>query len=282
MEIAINYSPQAAELLKRGAIAPDRFKLPDFPEMLAEARQVGPVYVHFPFGAGTPRAREIDVAATERWLADTQTPCVNVHLNARDRDWPDLAARWREPAAQDELAAAALDDLRWFAGRFGPGRVIAENVPTWGAASDYNALFVEPGRIAEVIRAAEVGLLLDLSHARLTAEYLGVDARDYIEALPVERLRELHVTGVGEDGPGRFDHQPMHDDDWPFVTWALERIGAGAWGRPWVVSLEYGGTGPFFGPRSDPAVIARDLPRLTDLVRGAARRRLVDLAGGAE
>ena len=54
MNFAINYSPQAGELLKQGKIEINLFKCPDWPELIQEASALAPVYVHFPLIAGQP------------------------------------------------------------------------------------------------------------------------------------------------------------------------------------------------------------------------------------
>jgi uncharacterized protein (UPF0276 family) len=43
------------------------------------------------------------------------------------------------------------------------------------------------------------GLLLDVSHAWLSAHYAGRPARDFVAALPLHRVVELHVAGVEAD-----------------------------------------------------------------------------------
>jgi uncharacterized protein (UPF0276 family) len=43
------------------------------------------------------------------------------------------------------------------------------------------------------------GLLLDVSHAWLSAHYAGRPARDFVATLPLERVIELHVAGVERD-----------------------------------------------------------------------------------
>jgi len=51
-ELRINYSTQAADLLKQGKIQVERFKCPDWPDMIAEASQLCPVAVHVNLKAG--------------------------------------------------------------------------------------------------------------------------------------------------------------------------------------------------------------------------------------
>ena len=43
------------------------------------------------------------------------------------------------------------------------------------------------------------GLLLDVSHAWLSAHYAGGSARDFVASLPLDRVIELHVAGVEVD-----------------------------------------------------------------------------------
>lgn len=43
------------------------------------------------------------------------------------------------------------------------------------------------------------GMLLDVAHARLSAFYAGISAREFVASLPLERIVELHVAGVEED-----------------------------------------------------------------------------------
>jgi uncharacterized protein (UPF0276 family) len=43
------------------------------------------------------------------------------------------------------------------------------------------------------------GFLLDVAHAWLTAHYAGLPPREFVAALPLERIVELHVAGVEPD-----------------------------------------------------------------------------------
>jgi hypothetical protein len=94
-----------------------------------------------------------------------------------------------------------------------------------------------------------------------------MDQRDYMAKLPVERLRELHFTGVHDlDGYWQ-DHLPALEDDWQALIWVLERIRSGEWPRPWLLAFEYGGIGEKFAGRSDPQVIAEQVPCLYELLK---------------
>jgi uncharacterized protein len=145
--------------------------------------------------------------------------------------------------------------------------VIAENA-MWDTEWEIPLPVLQPEVISQVVRETGVGFLLDLAHARVTSLQMGIDVRDYVSRLPLDHLRELHITGVlyQRDKDRWNDHFPMTEPDWALAEWAFDQIQLGAWSQPWVVSLEYGGIGPAFEWRSDADVIAVDVTRLAALV----------------
>lgn len=101
----------------------------------------------------------------------------------------------------------------------------------------------------------------------MTCKYLKTDVYDYIKKLPLDRLKELHITGIQQDGNQRLrDSMPMTEEDWDLAGWVLKNIQTGNWPEPWVASLEYGGIGPAFEWRTDSKVLASQVPRLEELI----------------
>lgn len=268
MKLAVNYSPQAAELLDAGKIAFDLYKCPDWPDMIETARAQRPVYVHFPLMAGRGNIEQVGWDTIGHLLADTGTLFVNTHLAPRAADFR-LSPDSTDPAGADELIRAMLADITPLARRFGRERVILENA-NWDPGYDIPRLVLDADTICRIVVDSGCGFLLDLAHARMAAAYLGLDAREYIAGLPVDRLRELHITGTryDEDEARLVDHFPMTAPDWELAAWAFERIHRGEWRKPDIVALEYGGTGPAFAWRSEADVLAADVPRLRELVKG--------------
>src|SRR3972149_2965400 len=80
MNLALNYSQAAAELVADRRIDIDYFKCPDWPDMITEARRYRPVAVHFSLRAGTGLLHETDWAFIDRLLQLTGTPFVYLHL----------------------------------------------------------------------------------------------------------------------------------------------------------------------------------------------------------
>ena len=92
----------------------------------------------------------------------------------------------------------------------------------------------------------------------------------HLAGLPVENLRELHITGIGPHEGCLVDHMEMQAADWVLLDWALEQIRAGLWAVPGVAALEYGGIGEPFRWRSQKSVLAEQVPQLYRRLRGKA------------
>lgn len=254
MLFAINYSRPAAELAQAGRLPIDRFKCPNWPDMVAEAQPHRPVAVHFDLKAGSGKLTRMDWEPVQTFLDQTGTPHVNVHLETSLKDLPDVPPGSNRPEHCQRVLERMLADVQAAVDRFGAERVIAENVP-YRPGSRPLAACADPQIIRTVIETTGCGLLLDISHARISAHSLGMDERAYLTQLPVEHLREMHFTGVQQVDGWLQDHQPALEADWQALDWVLERIRCGDWPRPWMLAFEYGGVGGKFTEQSNPEVI---------------------------
>lgn len=291
-KFAVNYSAAVADLVDRGDVTVDLYKVPAWPDLIERVNGSSPVYVHFPvragMGTGTPINTETgaapDWSAFERMLTGTGTPWISAHMGPQPEDHPELVqAPWETQVAA--ITEALVRDMGALVDRFGADQVVGENI------FEYFGTHLRPAVIPEVlttvVETTGCGLLLDLSHARLAALGLGVDAKAYIEALPVSRLREVHVTGI-QRFEGRWvrlaetggmpqptidhwrgnliDHLPMTDQDWDVFDWAMGRIRDGAWATPEIVAFEYGGIGPEFEAVMLREELAAQVPRFYGMV----------------
>ncbi|MDX2163075.1 MAG: DUF692 family protein [bacterium] len=288
MEFSVNWSPQARDLLRAGKIQIDRWKVTDWDSMIADARVDAPVYVHFPLVLGQNRLMNTDWERVETLLRETSTPHVNVHLEP----WRTVLGDLPHEEVMDLCIREAQEVVRRFGGEY----VVLENIPyRREQAARKFASTVTAEAVTRVIEEAGCRLLLDTGHARITADALGLDVHDYIRALPLARLREVHQVGVitftqaiydsarahagFEEYYARYeseyqfgilmDHFGMESEtDWSLFGWLLEQIQHGIAAAPRLIAFEYGGTGGPFSWRSDPAVLARDVPRLYAMVHG--------------
>ncbi len=289
MRFAVHYSRPAADLVDAGRIAIDAFKCPAWPGLVAAVQAKYPFYVHFPLRVGqgiggavdTETHQPADWGKVEALLAQTGTSFVNVHLEPTVADHPDIPTDTTDPGDIARLTDCLIRDVRAVVERFGPERVIAENVPN--ADGCLRPAYL-PTVVRRVVEECDCGLLFDISHARRAARALGMEAKEYIDLLPVARTREIHLTGIQQFDDrwvavmrnadlsdaviAQFadrwqDHLPLTEVDWQFTAWSLEQIARGRWGQPGVIALEYGGVGPLWEALTDPAILAEQVPRLS-------------------
>jgi uncharacterized protein (UPF0276 family) len=296
VKYSINYSQAAAALHRAGEIKVDLFKCPAWPEAIKAALDAHNVYVHFPLTVGTGVGDAINIESgqpadwrkIEELLAETNTPFVDLHLGPAIDAYPEIPAESMEPAHIDLIRENLIKDVKSVVERFGPDRVIVENVHS-GHGHHPRPVYL-PEVINSVVEETGCGFLFDLSHAQLAADRLGVDIRDYIRGLPRGAIREIHVTGIHRF-EGRWveiaqkagfdqaiidqyrgqlvDHLPMTEPDWAFLSWSISQIREGIWGKPWVITFEYGGIGGMFAPMTDGEVIRRQVPRMVEMIKRA-------------
>jgi uncharacterized protein (UPF0276 family) len=267
MNLAINYSPQAAALLTEGSIQIDYFKCPDWPDLIAEAQKFRSAAVHFEIIASAGNLHLKDWSLVDRLLEETGTHYINLHLASNVKDFPGFELKVTDPRQKKQVVDRLLADVCAVVERYGAERVIAENVPFRGIPGHHILQPAgEPEVIREVIETAGCGLLFDISHARMAAHYLGMDEINYISRLPLSRLRELHFTGIHViDGILR-DHLPALPQDWQSLDWVLNQIRQGIWSKPWLLAFEYGGVGEVFAWRTDSQVMLEQVPLLYERV----------------
>jgi uncharacterized protein (UPF0276 family) len=91
-----------------------------------------------------------------------------------------------------------------------------------------------PDIITEIMETTDSGLLLDISHARLAASFQGRHVRSYLEKLPLERMMQIHVSGIRKQfGRLRDAHESLQEEDYTLLKWVLGKC------QPRVITLEY-------------------------------------------
>ena len=94
--------------------------------------------------------------------------------------------------------------------------LLIENVPFYGFRGTLRCA-TDPGVITLICNEADVGLLLDLAHLRVSAWHRKEDVDEYFMKLPLDLVREIHVCGPAPDperGYLRDRHLEMQDVDY--------------------------------------------------------------------
>ena len=81
--------------------------------------------------------------------------------------------------------------------------------------------------LAEIASRADCSILLDVNNIHVSAVNHGFNARDYINAIPAERVGEMHLAGYSDEGGFLIDthDHPVADPVWELYAAAIRRFG---------------------------------------------------------
>jgi hypothetical protein len=111
--------------------------------------------------------------------------------------------------------------------------IILENSPQYFAVP--GSTMAMPEFIAETVRRCDVGLLLDITHFLIMTSNMGYDPAEAAAALPLDRVVEVHMSGMSlQSGRWWDDHSaPVPDAAFDFLAMIAGRI------SPTAVTFEY-------------------------------------------
>ena len=124
------------------------------------------------------------------------------------------------------LVADHIDEVQNTLGR----QMLLENPSSYLAFEE--STWAEPDFLAELVHRTGCGLLLDVNNVFISARNLDFAPKGYIDAYPLEAVREIHVGGHDEDtddhgAPLLIDShgKPVVDPVWALLEYTLERSG---------------------------------------------------------
>jgi uncharacterized protein (UPF0276 family) len=246
--VGLAYGPGIPEFSARHAELVDYVEVPF--EQLRHAPSVGAIQATVPVVlhcasmsvAGFLPPSDATVDAIAREAERTQTPWIGEHLafvsadgitEEANRDAaPTNLTFTLCPQLSDETVERVAENLALLRPRL-PVPLILENSPQYYAIPGSTMSLVD--FVAEVASRCDVDLLLDLSHHTITSRNTGADPFAEVERLPLERVVEIHISGLStQSGIVWDDHATPAPDE---VFALLERVLHRA--RPRAVTIEY-------------------------------------------
>jgi uncharacterized protein (UPF0276 family) len=204
--------------------------LPDYPMLLHNSI--------YDWSLSHPKALEQQdvIPRTLDVIAKTRTPWLSVHLGFSSTSVV-FKENWMQPLSPT-LESNSL--LRYICHNFSdfaslvPIPVILENLDYYpNGAYEY---VCEPKFITDVLRETNAGMLLDIAHARVSASRFGLSIHEYLKQLPLNRVRQLHISGPRwRNGVLEDDHEVLLEEDYKLLEYVLDSA------NPLALTLEYKG-----------------------------------------
>ncbi len=104
-------------------------------------------------------------------------------------------------------------------------RILVENVSTY---LEYQASeLTEWEFLNRIAEACDCDVLLDVNNIFVSASNHGFDPNTYLESIPSERVREIHLAGYEDQGTHLLDThgEAVHEPVWRLYRTAIERLG---------------------------------------------------------
>jgi uncharacterized protein len=104
-------------------------------------------------------------------------------------------------------------------------QILLENVSSYVAFRE--STMPEWEFVSEVATRADCGILLDVNNVYVSARNHGFDSRQYLAAIPVDRVGQFHLAGHSDRGTYLFDTHdgPVADSVWDLYATAVGRFG---------------------------------------------------------
>jgi uncharacterized protein len=247
MKIAVNYSKALLSLLEKDPKLPiDYIKGPtspfpgcwhQFEDELPYARLPHLAQLEVIFLGHRELQQRFNAQTVMKVLECTKPTYLSTHLEARIDFFPELREyqHHNHPEVQKVLKSHFLKAISEVKAQIKIPLVL-ENFPyyTWWRNFRWGS---EPQFIREICLESDCGFLLDIAHARCSAWHMRRDVMDYIQELPLDRLREIHLGGVCErpEEGLRDTHTALTEADYELVKILLAKT------HPETITIEYGG-----------------------------------------
>ncbi len=256
MLFGCNFSKTLMELLHKDDSLCDYIKIGAFGKteaFLDEAYALKPLLLHG-FGwferGGMKDMSVMDYEHMNAYLTKYQTPYLGMHALA----YPDDASQVSDMLAHMAGVFTEISERL-------ECELIIENMDH-SLHYDYETSVIEtvtPEFYTELLERTGLNMLFDLSHALVSAYQLGIGIYDYLEGLPLEKIREIHISGSFYSNEiGYKDiHGIMNEDDYRIAEFLSNHPRVKQSGCLKMVTLEYGTVDV-----ADPEAIVTQMNRL--------------------
>jgi uncharacterized protein (UPF0276 family) len=238
-KLTVDFSNALVDLLKEEGVTIDGVEVgpwfsPDEIKRLKERLPGVPFYFHASSIVSRIKVREAAITRLREYLACTQSPWLSLHIELLPWHVYLLSKHLgiHLPPPDGHQATQRLIEILRKVKKVVDLPIILENLTSLPVEKYSYA--ASPELINHIVEETDSGFLLDIAHARIAARFQGQDVQTYIEKFPLNRVKQIHVSGVRIKNGHIYDaHESMQERDYELLKWMLEKSG------PEMVTLEY-------------------------------------------
>jgi len=228
IQIGCNYSKELIDLLREEAINVDWIKLANenrYNDQFKAIDGIRPILFHLaPSALSDSCLKGWDIKRVNQSILECKSP----HVGAHFRGSLDIHL---DRAKLKQYVVEKIDEWK----KAVECEYLIENMALNRLPVEQHIL-TDPNFIKDICEDSEIGLLLDLSHLKVSAYYLGMTENEYLNHLPLEKVKEIHINGPRKTSSEYYDaHEFMREEDYTFLEEVLKVT------QPRIITLEYGG-----------------------------------------
>lgn len=262
MQIGCNYSPELMKIIEKDLGFVDAIKLSKeeyFDKQFEKVGGLKPILLHFIPRIFSPAYLDPEVLERFKQLLHA---CQIGHVGIHFMPGPDCSeyASWD----QEKLIDFLCKRFAMLKEKLGV-KILIENMPMYAFKKEFEFM-ADPDFISKVCDKADVGLLFDCAHGRISAFQLGLSDLEYLKRLPLDRIYEVHVSGPRIIDNRFMDvHEYLQESDYKFLRHVLSDS------NPTYVTLEYGGEGEDLVGKSDCNRIKSQISCIKEIVKAVSK-----------
>lgn len=236
IKLACNYSSELMELIKEGKCHVDFIKYPSlandegfkdfevYKNNIKIIKTTRPVVYHGSFPSnifiGDPNfKKKFDLEAFQEVCDLSETEGISLHFSGGTEDM-----------SRQATIDTSVDNILYLKSSFKDMKFIAiENLPR-----GKNPYEQDPSVISEVVNQAGINFLYDISHAYKYSFDNQLNFMDYVNALPLDKIYEVHMNGWQIKDDDLQAHMCIQEDLYDHIEWVLQNTPVK------ILTLEYG------------------------------------------
>jgi uncharacterized protein len=196
----------------------------NFNKFIQRLRKTKPVYMHglYPSShdiCSKTFVEDLDIKYINKLIEVVDMKGISMHFEGPDYD-----------TSKEELIKTISHNINYLREAFTGSEFFSiENVDLGRRpyANDANV-------ISEIIYQSNADFLLDISHAYIASNRLGIDAKEYIKKLPLNKIYEIHINGWAEKDGDIMAHIKITEPAYELLEYVLQLA------QPKLVTVEYG------------------------------------------